>query len=97
MGGASFGLPLKLFSAAGLLAPSSCSFRKPERMEDTTGNCVFSVQRVLSYICAYVTLLPGDIVTTGTPRGVAPMQPGDMVEVEIDGIGRLRNPVQAQD
>jgi len=41
-----------------------------------------------------MTLLPGDIVTTGTPKGIAPMQPGDTVEVEIEGIGCLRNSVQ---
>jgi 2-keto-4-pentenoate hydratase/2-oxohepta-3-ene-1,7-dioic acid hydratase in catechol pathway len=41
-----------------------------------------------------MTLIPGDIVTTGTPKGIAPMQPGDTVEVEIEGIGRLRNKVQ---
>jgi len=42
-----------------------------------------------------MTLYPGDIVTTGTPKGVAPMKPGDVVEVEIEGIGRLRNTVKA--
>jgi 5-oxopent-3-ene-1,2,5-tricarboxylate decarboxylase/2-hydroxyhepta-2,4-diene-1,7-dioate isomerase len=41
-----------------------------------------------------MTLIPGDIVTTGTPKGIAPMQPGDTVEVEIEGIGRLTNKVQ---
>jgi len=41
-----------------------------------------------------MTLLPGDIVTTGTPKGIAPMQPGDTVVVEIEGIGCLRNTVQ---
>jgi len=41
-----------------------------------------------------MTLLPGDIVTTGTPKGIAPMQPGDTGEVEIEGIGCLRNSVQ---
>jgi 2-keto-4-pentenoate hydratase/2-oxohepta-3-ene-1,7-dioic acid hydratase in catechol pathway len=42
-----------------------------------------------------MTLYPGDIVTTGTPKGVAPMRPGDVVEVEVEGIGRLRNTVKA--
>ena len=67
------------------------------KQQDSTENCVFSIQRVLSYISGYITLLPGDIVTSGTPRGIAPMQPGDTVEVEIEGIGCLRNSVQAQD
>jgi 2-keto-4-pentenoate hydratase/2-oxohepta-3-ene-1,7-dioic acid hydratase in catechol pathway len=43
-----------------------------------------------------MTLLPGDVISTGTPRGVAAMKPGDVVEVSIDGIGVLRNPVQAE-
>ena len=64
------------------------------RQQDNTENCVFSIQQVLSYISRYMTLFPGDIVTTGTPKGIAPMQPGDTVEVEIEGIGCLRNKVQ---
>jgi 2-keto-4-pentenoate hydratase/2-oxohepta-3-ene-1,7-dioic acid hydratase in catechol pathway len=43
-----------------------------------------------------MTLLPGDVVMTGTPSGVAPIQPGDVVEVTIEGIGTLRNPVRAE-
>jgi 2-keto-4-pentenoate hydratase/2-oxohepta-3-ene-1,7-dioic acid hydratase in catechol pathway len=66
------------------------------KQQDNTQNCVFSIQQVLSYISRYITLLPGDIVTTGTPQGIAPMQPGDTVEVEIEGIGCLRNTVAAQ-
>jgi len=62
--------------------------------QDNTENCVFSIQQVLSYISSYMTLLPGDIVTTGTPQGIAPMQPGDTVVVEIEGIGCLRNRVR---
>ncbi len=66
------------------------------KQQDNTQNCVFSVQQVLSYISNYMTLFPGDIVITGTPRGIAPMKPGDTVEVEIDGIGTLKNRVQAE-
>ena len=66
------------------------------KQQDNTENCVFSIQRVLSYISRYITLFPGDIVTTGTPKGIAPMQPGDTVEVEIEGIGCLRNKVQTE-
>ena len=61
--------------------------------QDNTQNCVFSIQEILSYVSRYITLLPGDIVTTGTPRGIAPMKSGDTVEVEIEGIGCLRNTV----
>jgi 2-keto-4-pentenoate hydratase/2-oxohepta-3-ene-1,7-dioic acid hydratase in catechol pathway len=43
-----------------------------------------------------MTLNPGDLIPTGTPAGVGPMQSGDVVEVEIDGLGVLRNPVQLE-
>ena len=46
---------------------------------------------LMAFITASMTLEPGDVVTTGTPAGVGPMQPGDTVEVEIPGIGVLRN------
>jgi len=42
-----------------------------------------------------MTLLPGDVVITGTPKGLGPMNPGDRVEVEVEGVGRLTNPVQS--
>jgi 2-keto-4-pentenoate hydratase/2-oxohepta-3-ene-1,7-dioic acid hydratase in catechol pathway len=56
---------------------------------------VFTVEHVISYVSQVMTLLPGDVVLTGTPAGVGPMQPGDVVEVEITGIGTLRNHVVA--
>ena len=62
---------------------------------DNTKNCIFSVQHILHYVSQCMTLYPGDIVITGTPKGVAPMKPGDVVEVEVEGIGRLRNTVKA--
>jgi len=61
---------------------------------DNTKNCVFSVQKILHYLSTCMTLYPGDIVATGTPKGIAPMQPGDVVEVEIEGLGKLRNRVE---
>ncbi|HAC62619.1 MAG TPA: 5-oxo-1,2,5-tricarboxylic-3-penten acid decarboxylase [Cyanothece sp. UBA12306] len=54
---------------------------------------VFSPQAVVSYISHIMTLLPGDIILTGTPEGVGPLQVGDTVRVEIEGIGSLENPV----
>lgn len=63
--------------------------------DDNTKNCIFSVQHILGYVSQCMTLYPGDIVVTGTPRGVAPMKPGDVVEVEIEGVGRLQNTVKA--
>ncbi len=65
------------------------------KQNDYTSQCVFDVPTIISYLSQCLTLYPGDIVTTGTPRGIAPMQPGDLVEVEIEGIGRLSNRVKA--
>ena len=56
---------------------------------------IFSVPYLVHYLSQCMTLLPGDLISAGTPRGVAPMKPGDVVEVAIDGIGVLRNPVRA--
>jgi 2-keto-4-pentenoate hydratase/2-oxohepta-3-ene-1,7-dioic acid hydratase in catechol pathway len=63
------------------------------RQQDNTKNCVFSVSRILSFITRHITLYPGDVVITGTPKGIAPMKSGDVVEVAIEGIGKLTNPV----
>lgn len=52
---------------------------------------IFPVRRIISHISKFATLEPGDVIATGTPEGVGPMRPGDLVEVEIDGIGKLRN------
>lgn len=62
---------------------------------DNTKNCVFSIQEILHYLSRCMTLYPGDIVSTGTPKGTAQMNPGDMVEVEVEGIGKLQNRVRA--
>ena len=48
----------------------------------------------MSYISRIMTLLPGDVILTGTPAGVGPMQAGQQVSVSIDGLGTLTNPVQ---
>ena len=47
----------------------------------------------MAFISRIMTLLPGDVVSTGTPSGVGPLKAGDVVEVEIEGIGTLSNPV----
>ncbi len=56
---------------------------------------IFPIPFLIHYISQCMTLLPGDIISTGSPSGSAPLQPGDVVEVTIDGIGTLRNPVKA--
>lgn len=62
--------------------------------EDNTANCIFKAGFVLGYISQRMTLLPGDVVITGTPKGIGPMKPGDRIEVEIEGLGRLGNTVR---
>ena len=57
---------------------------------------VFSPDFLVSYISQIMTLLPGDIILTGTPEGVGAMQPGDHVRIEIEGIGHLQNNVVAK-
>lgn len=56
---------------------------------------IFSVAAVVSFVSNVMTLLPGDVIATGTPDGIGPMQPGDVVEVRIEGLGTLRNYVVA--
>jgi len=55
---------------------------------------VFSIPRLVSYVSHVMTLEPGDLIATGTPKGVGPLAPGDVVEVEIPGVGVLRNTVR---
>lgn len=57
---------------------------------------VFSPETIVSYISHIMTLLPGDVVLTGTPEGIGPVQIGDTIQVEIEGIGRIRNTFQAR-
>ena len=56
---------------------------------------VFGVATLIEYVTSFMTLLPGDVILTGTPEGVGPLSPGDLVEVEVDGVGTLGNPVEA--
>ena len=64
------------------------------RQFSNTSLMTHGVDKLIAYITACMTLLPGDVVLTGTPAGIAPMQRGDVVEVEISGIGVLRNQVK---
>src|SRR5580692_10022690 len=61
--------------------------------QQRTSDLIFDVPAVISFISRYLTLTPGDIIYTGTPGNTQAMQPGDVVEVEIEGIGVLRNPL----
>ena len=54
---------------------------------------IFGPAAIVSFVSRYITLSPGDVIYTGTPGSTSPMKAGDIVEVEIDGIGILQNPV----
>jgi 2-keto-4-pentenoate hydratase/2-oxohepta-3-ene-1,7-dioic acid hydratase in catechol pathway len=63
------------------------------RQESSTSLLIYSVPELLAFITEAITLLPGDVVLTGTPAGIGPMEAGDVVEVEIPEIGVLRNKI----
>jgi 2-keto-4-pentenoate hydratase/2-oxohepta-3-ene-1,7-dioic acid hydratase in catechol pathway len=67
------------------------------RQEGHTSDLIFPIGHLLEFITEHITLEPGDVVLTGTPGGVGPVVAGDVVEVEIDGLGRLRTPIEAAD
>lgn len=73
-----------------------CKVNGEVRQAGFTSDMVFGVAEILEYITAFMTLLPGDVVLTGTPSGVSKVEPGDVMEVEIDGIGTLTNRVVSQ-
>lgn len=68
-----------------------------KRQDGRTSQFIFDIPTVLAYITSFTTLLPGDLVLTGTPAGVGPMEPGDEVSVTIEGIGTLTNKVIKRD
>ncbi len=63
------------------------------RQASNTKHFIFPVEDIIARVSAVMTLLPGDVIATGTPAGIGPMGPGDKVEVRIEGIGALKNPV----
>lgn len=66
------------------------------KQDGNTADLVHGVAEIIAYASAVFTLLPGDVILTGTPAGVGPIVEGDQVEVEIEGIGILRNPVKSR-
>ncbi|TWD75407.1 2-keto-4-pentenoate hydratase/2-oxohepta-3-ene-1,7-dioic acid hydratase in catechol pathway [Kribbella amoyensis] len=67
------------------------------KQDGRTSQFIFGIPEVLAYITSFTTLLPGDVVLTGTPAGVGPMLPGDEVSVGVEGIGTLTNKVIVRD
>ncbi len=70
-----------------------CRVNGEERQRAPATDMVFSIPFLLAWVSAIMTLEPGDLLLTGTPAGTAPLAAGDVVEVEIPGVGVLRNPV----
>jgi 2-keto-4-pentenoate hydratase/2-oxohepta-3-ene-1,7-dioic acid hydratase in catechol pathway len=66
------------------------------RQSASTSDMVFGVATIIEFVTEFMTLLPGDVIMTGTPEGVGKLEPGDKVEVEIDGIGVLTNTASGQ-
>ena len=66
-----------------------------ETKQDSNSNqMIMNLGEIIEFITASMTLLPGDVICTGSPAGTAEMFPGDRIEVEIPGIGSLTNPVE---
>ena len=63
------------------------------RQASNTRELIFSIERLVAFISAVMTLLPGDVIATGTPSGVGPIAPGDRVIVKVQDVGELTNPV----
>lgn len=72
----------------------SCRVNGDLRQMASTREMLFPVPQLIAYISSVMTLLPGDVILTGTPAGVSPLNPGDEVEISIDGLGVLKNRVR---
>jgi 2-keto-4-pentenoate hydratase/2-oxohepta-3-ene-1,7-dioic acid hydratase in catechol pathway len=74
------------------------TFVDGEKKQDAPiAEMIFSVGDIIAYVSGFMTLEPGDLIATGTPSGVGPLQPGSQVRIEIDGIGVLENTVELED
>lgn len=74
----------------------TCRVNGQMRQMASTRDMVFNVNLLIAYVTSVMTLEPGDLLFTGTPAGVGPLEDGDLVEVEIEGLGKLSNPVKAE-
>jgi 2-keto-4-pentenoate hydratase/2-oxohepta-3-ene-1,7-dioic acid hydratase in catechol pathway len=74
----------------------TCYVNGEMRQMASTRDMVFTVQQLIAYSSSIMTLEPGDLLFTGTPAGVSPIRPGDIIEVTIEGLGSLKNPVIAE-
>jgi 2-keto-4-pentenoate hydratase/2-oxohepta-3-ene-1,7-dioic acid hydratase in catechol pathway len=67
------------------------------RQKDNTRSMLFDIPTIISYLSRHCTLMPGDVISTGTPEGIGPVYPGDIMECVIEKIGVLKNPVVAEE
>jgi 2-keto-4-pentenoate hydratase/2-oxohepta-3-ene-1,7-dioic acid hydratase in catechol pathway len=73
-----------------------CRVNGSLRQQGSSADLIFPVDELVWFVSRVMTLLPGDIISTGTPAGIGPLQAGDEVEVEVEGVGVLRNPVRGE-
>lgn len=73
-----------------------CRVNDQVRQASSTRDLIFPVPELVAFISAIMTLLPGDIISTGTPAGIGPVAPGDTVRVTVSGVGDLVNPVEGE-
>jgi 5-oxopent-3-ene-1,2,5-tricarboxylate decarboxylase/2-hydroxyhepta-2,4-diene-1,7-dioate isomerase len=66
------------------------------RQESKTSDLIFKIPELIASLSRYLTLEPGDLISTGTPEGISPVKPGDVMEAYVEGIGTLRNPVEKE-
>lgn len=64
-----------------------------KRQASSTGELIFPIPRLIAFVSSVMTLLPGDIISTGTPAGIGPLKAGDIVTIKVEGVGELTNPV----
>ena len=67
------------------------------RQEGTTADLIFSIPFLIAYLSDFMTLQPGDMIATGTPKGLSDVVPGDEVVVEVEGVGRLVNRIVSEE
>jgi 2-keto-4-pentenoate hydratase/2-oxohepta-3-ene-1,7-dioic acid hydratase in catechol pathway len=67
------------------------------RQDSRTREMIFTIPELVEFVSAVMTLVPGDIILTGTPAGAGPVQPGDQVTIHVEGVGALTSPVVARD
>lgn len=67
------------------------------RQDSRTRELIFTIPELVEFVTSVMTLLPGDIISTGTPSGIGPIVPGDQVTVHVEGVGALTNPVVARE